>query len=340
MIADEKFFADVYAWVLQRPSTSAEEIQEAFGASPLGVEDALRFLADLKLVTFLEEDRSRFFGISTSKAHMELVAPIEQEISDKHYTLTGIRGRLKRFADVFDSVLRSGLHSETSITTMDPAQIQWRLADAAAHCSTEAFLMQSGEVGDECLLRVAEPFLTSLLRRGIDVRLIAPHTARAHAQVRTLLSGIAAAGAHVRTSEDPPDSLLIFDGSTAFAFSPGGIDSPRSPMDAQTSATQEMTVVFDAAAVDILSRLYAHTWDSGIDFDSGSAGYGEAFGAVQNAILGLLATGLKDEVIARRLGMSERTFRRHVAAIMDRLGVQSRFQAGVSAARTGLVSVD
>ena len=42
----------------------------------------------------------------------------------------------------------------------------------------------------------------------------------------------------------------------------------------------------------------------------------------------LLGLGLKDESIARYLGCSLRTVRRRVAALMDRHGVQTRFQLG------------
>ncbi|MCM4081122.1 helix-turn-helix domain-containing protein [Paractinoplanes hotanensis] len=53
-------------------------------------------------------------------------------------------------------------------------------------------------------------------------------------------------------------------------------------------------------------------------------------------MLGLLATGLTDESVAARLGVSERTVRRTMAAVMARLGARSRFQAGLIAARQGL----
>ncbi|UDY23180.1 helix-turn-helix transcriptional regulator [Nocardioides sp. Kera G14] len=52
-------------------------------------------------------------------------------------------------------------------------------------------------------------------------------------------------------------------------------------------------------------------------------------------LLAELARGAQDEQIARRLGISLRTVRRRVAEVMDELGAQSRFQAGVEAARRG-----
>ena len=58
-------------------------------------------------------------------------------------------------------------------------------------------------------------------------------------------------------------------------------------------------------------------------------------GAVRREILRLMAAGLTDEAIAGRLGISARSARRHIAAIMDALGAVSRFQAGAEAARRG-----
>ena len=46
---------------------------------------------------------------------------------------------------------------------------------------------------------------------------------------------------------------------------------------------------------------------------------------------------MKDEQIARELGLSLRTVRRRVAEVLDELGATSRFQAGVEAVRRGWV---
>jgi DNA-binding NarL/FixJ family response regulator len=54
-------------------------------------------------------------------------------------------------------------------------------------------------------------------------------------------------------------------------------------------------------------------------------------------LLGLLARGLPLDAVARRLNTSERTVRRRIKAICDRLGVRASIQAVVWAARQGLV---
>lgn len=55
------------------------------------------------------------------------------------------------------------------------------------------------------------------------------------------------------------------------------------------------------------------------------------------AVLTALTAGDKDEAIARRLVVSDRTVRRAVASLMTTLGAESRFQLAVKAARVGLI---
>lgn len=59
--------------------------------------------------------------------------------------------------------------------------------------------------------------------------------------------------------------------------------------------------------------------------------------ALAPQILEVLASGCKDEVAARRLGLGLRTYRRRVAELMTALGAKSRFQAGARARELGLL---
>jgi DNA-binding NarL/FixJ family response regulator len=52
-------------------------------------------------------------------------------------------------------------------------------------------------------------------------------------------------------------------------------------------------------------------------------------------LLRQLASGAKDEQIARTMGLSLRTIRRRIADLMIELGADTRFQAGAEAVRRG-----
>ncbi len=61
--------------------------------------------------------------------------------------------------------------------------------------------------------------------------------------------------------------------------------------------------------------------------------------AREREILGLVATGSANKVIADMLGISEDTVKRHVSHILQKMGVRDRAQASVEAIRRGIVKV-
>jgi DNA-binding NarL/FixJ family response regulator len=54
-------------------------------------------------------------------------------------------------------------------------------------------------------------------------------------------------------------------------------------------------------------------------------------------VLELVARGLHDDAIAHQAGISTTTVRRHITAIMNRLGISSRLAAGAAAQRRGWI---
>jgi two-component system nitrate/nitrite response regulator NarL len=70
--------------------------------------------------------------------------------------------------------------------------------------------------------------------------------------------------------------------------------------------------------------------------DDGSV---ELLTAREREVLTLVAAGLANKQIAQRLKISEHTVKFHVAAILAKLGAQSRTEAGYVAARRGLIAL-
>jgi len=65
----------------------------------------------------------------------------------------------------------------------------------------------------------------------------------------------------------------------------------------------------------------------------------EALTDRETDVLRLLAEGKANKEIAQRLGVGEKTVKTHVSNILAKLGVQSRTQAALHAARIGMVAV-
>ena len=60
----------------------------------------------------------------------------------------------------------------------------------------------------------------------------------------------------------------------------------------------------------------------------------------EREVLGLIGRGLANKVIARELGLAEKTVKAHVSSILAKLGVADRTQAALYAVREGLVAAD
>ncbi|MEU8539403.1 helix-turn-helix transcriptional regulator [Streptomyces sp. NPDC048717] len=83
--------------------------------------------------------------------------------------------------------------------------------------------------------------------------------------------------------------------------------------------------------------LYEHCWHTAAPFgdDVAPERGGDGLSGQQRNALRLLADGMKDERIARHLGVSLRTVSRLISEVMQELGAGSRFEAGVRAVRLG-----
>lgn len=100
-----------------------------------------------------------------------------------------------------------------------------------------------------------------------------------------------------------------------------------------TPAGQRL-VVRQPGLIGAMVTLFDAYWARGVTLPGLSDPAG---GRGAQDLLALLARGAKDEQAARVLGVSLRTVRRRIAALMSDLGAESRFQAGIEAVRRGLL---
>lgn len=89
-----------------------------------------------------------------------------------------------------------------------------------------------------------------------------------------------------------------------------------------------------ALFVDYFEKL----WAESTPFDSSRTTQPTLLNPLQTRILGLIADDTPDLAIARQLDLSERTIRRHVGIVMDKLGARTRAGAVVMALERGLLA--
>jgi DNA-binding CsgD family transcriptional regulator len=127
-------------------------------------------------------------------------------------------------------------------------------------------------------------------------------------------------GERQRLVDEVPHAFTVFGDELVLACTQWGVVTDdlvaiRAPM-----LVQSFVAVFDAA------------WTAGLPVPPRS--YDDAD---NDRLLTMLASGLKDEAIARYLGVSLRTVRRRVALMMELMGAHTRFQLGIAAERRGLL---
>jgi DNA-binding NarL/FixJ family response regulator len=107
----------------------------------------------------------------------------------------------------------------------------------------------------------------------------------------------------------------------------------------QDRAVESALVVHPSALLDALVGLFETLWKAAVPLRLSTGGLEpEARPQPSDAeVLALLAAGMKDEAIARQLGLSPRTVQRRVQVLCERLGATTRFHAGFLAARQDLL---
>jgi hypothetical protein len=155
---------------------------------------------------------------------------------------------------------------------------------------------------------------------GRERRAIYPFAALDDPAGRRWAQSRADLGEQQRVSETPPSEFAVFGGEVVLAAA------------VWASADSDYIIIRDPMLIAAFTALFDYAWELALPMP----GMGSNL-ADNRQLLSLLASGFKDEAIARYLGWGLRTVRRRVAKMMDDLGTDTRFQLGAAAQRRGLL---
>jgi DNA-binding NarL/FixJ family response regulator len=170
----------------------------------------------------------------------------------------------------------------------------------------------------------AQPPTAASIARGVRHRSIYETGFLSDPVGSAIVERCAAAGEEIRLLPRLTMKMKITDGSQALlALTPTG-----------SSVALHLT---SPVMVDALRHYFELLWQEARPLTAPPPS-GGALGERERQRLGIAALmrqGLKDEAVARRLGLTSRTVRRRISELMDELAAETRFAAGAEAQRRG-----
>jgi hypothetical protein len=308
----------VYRYATDRGAIASLEVAAADLGLPLPeVHAAVLRLVELHLLRTDDIVEGALVPRGPDVAAALLISPIERAMYQRRELADTLREHI-------DHITRSetgGTEPAGAIDVFEgAAEIRGLCKLAAEVCRGELIVLRPSH-GDEDLFDELFDACYGVLAPGVGLRIVSPHRDRADFAARAKAKRLTEGGAQIRTLTEVPQAAVVFDRALAVMFNladPAGQPTARR--------------VRDPNVVRFLISLFDQLWEGATPFASDEPGYAGASDDLQQSIARLMAQGYTDEVVARRLGMSVRTCRRHIAALLQNLDAVSRFQAGVQAA--------
>lgn len=318
--------ASVYRYATRSGGiATAEQVALDLGLGLAEVADAISRLAESGLLRPGPGAAGALVPVDPEVAAMLLISPVEREIYQRHELIARIRAHTEAFRDDYASVDRPERGAAPVGHIAGTAAVRGYLKVVGDGCLGEVIVLEPGKQDPAQFDHILQ-VCGGLLERGVSVRILCAHRSRADLVSGMKIKHVADSGASVRTASHIPRAAVVADRSLAVLMGTG--DGGEA-----TAAT-----VRDPSTVHFLMDLFDHLWDDATPVSSPKPGYAEAVDDLHQSIACLMAKGFTDEVIARKLGMSVRTCRRHIANLMHDLDAVSRFQAGARAVRRQLVA--
>ncbi|MET8542962.1 hypothetical protein ABZW03_20265 [Kitasatospora sp. NPDC004799] len=296
-------------------------ISARLGADEAEVDRIENVLRTMRLLQPRPGDPSVLVPVSPDVAAADLVGPTEHHIRDLKQAVTDVRSKLLSLTPLYFEGRRLRNRVEAFDIVNDVDAIQSMLDQLGQTCCKEVLTVQPGGGRPATLLPAAHKSAEGMLERGVQLRTIYQHTARSDLATKAYVRSVTALGAEVRTADQVIDRMLVYDRETVFL-----------PARVAGETTAGAAIVREPTLVAFLCAVFEHLWDAATPFVVDTPKAALTTDDLKQSVIRLMARGYKDEMVARRLGMSVRTCRRHISEITEELEASSRFQAGYNAA--------
>ncbi|MEI7034296.1 LuxR C-terminal-related transcriptional regulator [Streptomyces pratensis] len=304
---------------------AVELYEQALRAGRIARADALSVpcLIEMALLRPDPADAAWMRPVPPSAALAHLLRPIAREIDERVRLTAALSSTLAPLAAVASD------DPNLAITVLEG---RGPIADSLRHSSAaareEVLTAQPGGNRMSENLRQGLENARTVIAAGGRLRHLYQHPVRYSPGFSAYLAQIPPGRLEVRTMEQTIERLIIFDRTVAYI-----------PADPDRTAALEIR---HPSLVRYLVQVYEVLWAQATPYtrQRPAADPGAPVTAVQRSIARHLTDGHLDDVVARKMGISVRTCRAHIAKLMQTLGATSRTHLGALLVQSGIVGSD
>lgn len=319
----------LYRRVLLQPDATVPALAAALEQSPDELGKPLATLVDMGVLR--TEDGERYTAVSPMLAEATVLGNEDLELAARRAELEARRNAVRSLVPEWNLTLAARATDSAVDITEDPAEIGNVIMHFADQCHDEVLSISPGGLPFDRVTGKTQTANLYSLRRGIRTRALYQTSVLRDRDTFSYLRELSDDGARIRFMQALPMRTLIVDREVAL------IRIPR-----QNPEVLRLAVVREPNVVAWIVMMFEQLWGDATDLAEyiRGADVGVEVDPTRRAILRLMGEGEKDESIARKLSISVRTARRHIAEYMTQVGALSRFQAGVIAAKSGHTDVN
>ncbi|CUR54890.1 hypothetical protein NOCA2220081 [metagenome] len=314
--ADSAWLSDAamaaYEYVLFHDDWTMEGLAEAIDLPP---GEALDELVARGLIRSSQESPREFVTVAPAVGLRAVVDTVEAALSDHLADVNRLRASTTALMERFEEHRARELRGRFEVLRGRDATVR-RIGELFSETGSEICTVVSS-LPSEQALEQARAGDRELFERGVSVRaLFLEGHLRQSPPLRRYLDWMQTYGGQIRVAYVLPSRLMTFDRHTALVA--------LEPENAAAGAI----VVHSPGLVDVVATLFEQLWSNAATV-AGPDVERPQVSEIEVAVLKLLASGMKDEAVSRRTGLSLRSVRRLIAALSERLDAHSRFELGV-----------
>jgi DNA-binding CsgD family transcriptional regulator len=311
----------VYRVLLLHPGDGPAQIAERLARAEGDIAVALERLADLALVR-PPGAAGRWRAVNPEVGLAALLARQEAEAARRQSAVERDRAAMASLITEYSQVRRQPTASGVEMIS-NLGDVRDRLEQLAAEAVAEVLSFAPGGPQPAPVMEASRELDQRSLDRGVRMRTVYLDSVRNDPATVQYAQWLNELGGTVRTVPALPLRMIVADGSVAVV--------PLDPEDPAKGAV----LLRSAGVVAALCALFEQVWERARPFGEPAQRDTHGLTEQERQLLRLLADGLTDERAAQRLGVSLRTVRRMMSALMVRMDSRSRFQAGIQVAALG-----